>query len=247
MQSDIQTAADGPADVKLGKSVSEQKNGLNKGSELKTAAILEEAIVLCGGDDFEQQHARQVAKLAIKLFDKLQPLHRMGNSERIWLRVASLLHDVGKSVSGVYHHKASRDIIVKQADLPFRKRVRKIIGLVARYHRGALPSDSHKYYRGLKDDEKQCVKVLAAVLRLADGLDAGHEGLITDLACEVQRKRMVLYILGEDGVDLHKAVKKADLFEQVFGREVEIRAVAAGRVRDINLDSSRSRVYAHAA
>jgi exopolyphosphatase/guanosine-5'-triphosphate,3'-diphosphate pyrophosphatase len=157
------------------------------------------------------------------------------------------LHDVGKSVSGVYHHKASRDIIVKQADLPFRKRVRKIIGLVARYHRGALPSDSHKYYRGLKDDEKQCVKVLAAVLRLADGLDAGHEGLITDLACEVQRKRMVLYILGEDGVDLHKAVKKADLFEQVFGREVEIRAVAAGRVRDINLDSSRSRVYAHAA
>jgi exopolyphosphatase/guanosine-5'-triphosphate,3'-diphosphate pyrophosphatase len=99
----------------------------------------------------------------------------------------------------------------------------------------------------LKDDEKQCVKVLAAILRLADGLDAGHEGLVTDLACEVQRKRMVLYILGRDGVDLHKAVKKADLFEQVFGREVEIRTAVAGKVRDINLDSSRARVYAHAA
>jgi exopolyphosphatase / guanosine-5'-triphosphate,3'-diphosphate pyrophosphatase len=231
----------------LGKSVSEQKDGFNKGSELKTAAILEDAIELCGGDDFEHRHARQVAKLSLKLFDKLQPLHRLGNSERIWLRIASLLHDVGKSVSGVYHHKASRDIIVKQADLPFRKRVRKMIGLIARYHKGALPDDSHKYYRGLKDDDKQCVKVLAAILRLADGLDAGHEGLVTDLACEVQRKRIILYILSRDGVDLRKVSKKADLFEQVFGREVEVRTVAASRVRDINLDSGHAGVYARAA
>ena len=106
---------------------------------MKTAAILEDAIELCGGDDFEHQHARQVAKLSLKLFDKLQPFHRMGNSERIWLRVASLLHDVGKSVSGEYHNKASRDIIVNEANLPFRKRVRKMIGLIARYHQGALP------------------------------------------------------------------------------------------------------------
>ena len=219
-----------------------------KGKELKTEAILEEAIELCVWDDFEQQHAVQVAKLSLKLFDKLQPLHRMGNSERIWLRVASLLHDVGKSVSGEYHNKASRDIIVNEANLPFRKRVRKMIGLIARYHKGALPSDSHKYYRGLKkDDEKQCVKVLAAILRLADGLDAGHKELVTDLACEVQRKRTVIYVMARDGVDLNKAVKKADLFEQVFGCEVEVRTAAAGKVRGINLDSSRSKVYAHAA
>jgi exopolyphosphatase/guanosine-5'-triphosphate,3'-diphosphate pyrophosphatase len=218
-----------------------------EGKELKTAAILEDAIELCGEDYFEHRHAKQVAKLSLKLFDKLQPLHRMGNSERIWLRVASLLHDVGKSVSGEFHNKASRDIIINEANLPFRKRVRKMIGLVARYHKGALPDDSHKYYRGLEDDEKQCVKVLAAILRLADGLDAGHEGLVTDLACEVQKKRIVLYILGEDGIDLNKAVKKADLFEQVFGYEVEIRTAVAGKIRDINLDSSRSRMYAHAA
>jgi exopolyphosphatase/guanosine-5'-triphosphate,3'-diphosphate pyrophosphatase len=214
---------------------------------LKTAAILENAMELCGGDDFEHRHARQVAKLSLKLFDKLQPLHRMGNSERIWLRVASLLHDVGKSVSGEFHHKASRDIIAHEANLPFRKRIRKIIGLIARYHKGALPKDTHKYYKQLNEDDKRCVRMLAGILRLADGLDAGHKELITDLACDVQRKRIVLYILGEDGVDFNKAVKKADLFEQVFGCEVEARTAAAGKVRDINLDSSRSKVYAHAA
>ena len=230
---------------KADKGIEDIKN--NEGNELKTAAILENAMELCGGDDFEHRHARQVAKLSLKLFDKLQPLHRMGNSERIWLRVASLLHDVGKSVSGEFHHKASRDIIANEANLPFRKRVRKIIGLIARYHKGALPKDTHKYYKQFNEDDKRCVSVLAGILRLADGLDAGHKELVTDLACDVQRKRMVIYILGRDGVDLHKAVRKADLFEQAFGFEVEIRTAAAGKVRDINLDSSRSRVYAHAA
>jgi exopolyphosphatase/guanosine-5'-triphosphate,3'-diphosphate pyrophosphatase len=227
--------------------VSEQKNGSNEGQELKTAAILEDAIELCGGDDFEQQHAVQVAKLSLKLFDKLQPLHRMGNSERIWLRVASLLHDVGKSVSGEYHNKASRDIIVNEANLPFRKRVRKMIGLVARYHKGTMPKDTHKYYKRMNEDDRRCVRMLAGMLRLADGLDAGHKELVTDLACDVGRKRIVLYILGDDGVDLNKAVKKADLFEEVFGFEVEVRTAAAGKVRDVNLDSSRSKMYANAA
>jgi exopolyphosphatase/guanosine-5'-triphosphate,3'-diphosphate pyrophosphatase len=219
----------------------------NEGQELKTAAILDDAIELCGGDDFEQQHAVQVTKLSLKLFDKLQPLHRMGNSERIWLRVASLLHDVGKSVSGEYHNKASRDIIVNEANLPFRKRVRKMIGLVARYHKGTMPKDTHKYYKRMNEDDRRCVRMLAGMLRLADGLDAGHKELVTDLACDVGRKRIVLYILGDDGVDLNKAVKKADLFEEVFGFEVEVRTAAAGKVRDVNLDSSRSKMYANAA
>lgn len=214
---------------------------------MKTEAILENAIELCGGNDFEQQHAVHVAKLSLKLFDKLQPLHRMGNSERIWLRVASLLHDVGKSVSGEYHNKASRDIIVNEANLPFRKHVRKIIGLIARYHKGAAPKDTHKYYKRLNEDDKRCIRMLAGMLRLADGLDAGHKELVTDLACDIHRKRIVIYILGGDDLDLNKAMRKADLFEQVFGFEVEIRTAEAGKVRDINLDSSRSKVYAHAA
>ncbi|MGA2679397.1 MAG: hypothetical protein ABSF37_08890 [Sedimentisphaerales bacterium] len=59
--------------------------------------------------------------------------------------------------------------------------------------------------------------------------------------------RVIIYIVGDEGIDFHKAVRKADLFEDVFGYEVEVRAAAAGKVRGINLDSSRSRMYANAA
>ena len=189
----------------------------------------------------------QVAKLSLRLFDALQPLHQMGNSERIWLRIASLLHDVGKSVSRAFHHKASRDIIAKQADLPFRKRVRKMIALVARYHRGDLPRDSHKYYRRLDDDSKQCVRKLAALLRLADAIDAEHKQMVANLTCEIRRNRVILYLLLDDETELRKVVRKADLFEQVYNKQVEVRTVVASRLRKIRLDSVSTSSYARVA
>jgi exopolyphosphatase/guanosine-5'-triphosphate,3'-diphosphate pyrophosphatase len=214
---------------------------------LKTASIIEEVIELGKRNEFEQEHAMHVAKLSLRLFDAFQPLHQMGNTERIWLRIASLLHDVGKSVSGAFHHKASRDTIVRQADLPFRKRVRKMIGLVARYHRGGLPEDTHKYYRRLDDESKQCVRKLAALLRLADALDAEHKQTVTNLTCEIRRNRVILYLLLDDETDLRKVLRKADLFEQVYDKQVEVRTVVASRLRNIKLDSNLAGVYARVA
>jgi exopolyphosphatase/guanosine-5'-triphosphate,3'-diphosphate pyrophosphatase len=171
----------------------------------------------------------------------------MGNSERIWLMIASLMHDVGKSVSGVYHHKASRDIIVRQADLPFRKRVRRMIGLVARYHRGALPRDSHKFYRRLDDDSRQCVCKLAALLRLADALDTDHEQMVANLTCEIRRNRVILYLLTEDETDLRKVSRKANLFKQIYNKQVEVKTMIASQLRKIRLDSIPTSSYARVA
>ncbi|MGD0077013.1 MAG: HD domain-containing protein [Sedimentisphaerales bacterium] len=224
---------------------------------MKITTLLEDVIELGKRHDFDQDHSVQVSKLALRFFDEFQPLHQMGNSERIWLRLASLLHDVGKSVSGPFHHKASRDIIVQEADLPFRKRVRKMIGLVARYHRGELPEDTHKYYRRLDDESRQCVRKLAALLRLADALDAEHKQLVSSISFTIRKDRVILYILTRDETDLRKVARKADLFEQTYGRKVEVRTVVASRLRSplrglrealrLKLDSNPARAYARVA
>jgi exopolyphosphatase/guanosine-5'-triphosphate,3'-diphosphate pyrophosphatase len=223
------------------------KKKFSKGQKLKITTIIEEAIELGKSHDFDQEHSLQVSKFSLRLFDELQSIHRMGNSERIWLRIASLLHDVGKGVSGAFHHKASRDIIVKQADLPFRKRVRKMIGLIARYHRGELPEDTHKYYRRLDDESRQCVRKLAALLRLADALDAEHKQMVVNLSCAIRNDRVILYILTRDETDLRKVTHKADLFEQSYGRKVDVRTVVASRLRNLKLDSNPAKVYARVA
>jgi exopolyphosphatase/guanosine-5'-triphosphate,3'-diphosphate pyrophosphatase len=211
---------------------------------LKITTILEEAIELGKRHDFDQEHSVAVSKFSLRLFDELQSLHRMGNSERIWLRLASLLHDVGKSVSGSLHHKVSRDIIVKEADLPFRKRVRKMIGLIARYHRGELPEGTHKYYCRLDEESRQCVCRLASFLRLADALDVEHKQMVISLSCTIRNDRVILYILTRDETDLSKVTRKADLFEKVFGKTVDVRTVVARRLGSLKIDSNPYRAYA---
>ncbi len=169
---------------------------------------------------FETNHALQVARLALRLFDVFQPLHGMGNTERIWLRAAAMLHDVGKDQDRKDHHKVAQEIIVCSSKLPFRAEERVIIGLVARYHRGALPQEDHKYFEDLDADARRYVRKLASLLRLADGLDKGHRDLVQGLQCDIRRRRVHITLISQDPPDLNSALSKADLFESVFRKTV---------------------------
>lgn len=170
----------------------------------------------------ERQHPIQVCRLSCMLFDELQSLHRMGNTERIWLQTAALLHDIGKSICGKDHNKRARDIIIKSSELPFDKNERILIGLIARYHRGVLPSRCHKYYGKLDSESRYYTKKLAALLRLADGLDKNHLSSVADVSCEITEDNIIIYPEINGSFNPQKAIAKADLLEDVFGRKAVI-------------------------
>ena len=56
--------------------------------------------------------------------------------------------------------------------------------IVARFHRGVLPTRKHKTLRDLLPDEQKATIQLAAVLRLANALDAAHDGRIHRIRVE---------------------------------------------------------------
>lgn len=185
---------------------------------------------------FEVNHALQVTRLALRLFDELQPLHGMGNTERIWLRVAAMLHDVGKNQDPKNHHKVAREIIVRSTKLPFRGEERVIIGLVARYHRGSLPQEGHKHFKDLDADARRYVRKLAALLRLADGLDKGRCDLVRGLQCGIRRQRVHIALVSRDTLDVGSALSKADLFESVFRKTPVFHATIPEQSRNRPLD-----------
>ena len=56
--------------------------------------------------------------------------------------------------------------------------------LVARFHCGTLPTRRHRELRGLLPEQQQTIIWLAAILRVANAMDAEHNGRVRRLSIE---------------------------------------------------------------
>lgn len=141
------------------------------------------------GLDPDFAHSERVASLALQLYDGLlasawQPAVD-AFSARSSLLAAALLHDVGKSKGEKGHHKTSLKLIRKHGNpLGWNETDLQRAAIVARFHRGALPTRKHRSLRDLLPDEQKAAIQLAAILRLANALDAGHNALVRRLQIE---------------------------------------------------------------
>ena len=127
---------------------------------------------------YEAPHARQVRRLALQLFDQLGPGLGAAATERRTLADAALLHDVGYHVNYSKHHKHSYHLIVHADLLGLTPEEQVEVANVARYHRGAVPKKKHEGFAALDAAGRARVRRLAALLRVADGLDRGHVGAV---------------------------------------------------------------------
>lgn len=146
------------------------------------------------GLDPDFAHSERVAGLALQLYDGLlaaawQPPVDAA-SARSSLLAAALLHDVGKSEGEKGHHKTSLKLIRKHENpLGWNESDLQRAAIVARFHRGALPTRKHKSLRDLLPDEQKTTIQLAAILRLANALDAGHNAHIRRLQIQNGSRR----------------------------------------------------------
>ncbi|MBM4040814.1 MAG: HD domain-containing protein [Planctomycetes bacterium] len=167
----------------------------------------------------ELRHAQQVARLCERLFDALQALHGLGARERELLVCAALLHDIGLSVSISAHHKHSLRLILESALPAFTPEERLLVANVARYHRKSHPSPRHSEFADLAPPARETARRLAAIIRIADGLDRAHEDAVSDAdVWQVGEKSWTIRVSGSGDLAFAcmGARRKAGLFEEVF-------------------------------
>lgn len=176
-------------------------------------------------------HQRHVARLGLVLFEKLAPLHGLTPADRDVLWAAAMLHSVGRFVAKTNRHKHGAYLIRNSPLEGWRDDERELIAQVARYHRRSLPKPSHPEYVALAPAERARVDALAALLRLADGLDATHQGAVGDIAVRAETGRITIAAQAESDVsgELAAAMEKADLFERAFGVRVAFEAAEGAR------------------
>jgi exopolyphosphatase/guanosine-5'-triphosphate,3'-diphosphate pyrophosphatase len=168
------------------------------------------------------EHAQQVARLSLAIFDQTRSVHGLGDRERDWLEYGALLHDVGVHISYERHHRHSY-YLIKNGDLRgFGPEEIEIIGLLARYHRQATPKKSHEGYGELSGKLRRTVKTLAAMLRLAEGLDRSHSQALAgiDLYPRADDYLARLRSTGDAELEVWAAHRHVAPLEQVLGKPI---------------------------
>jgi exopolyphosphatase/guanosine-5'-triphosphate,3'-diphosphate pyrophosphatase len=103
-----------------------------------------------------------------------------------------------------------------------------VVANVARYHRRAMPQNSHLPYMALDRDTRIVVSKLAALLRLANSLDADHLQKVRDLRVVAEEGALVLEVDGAGDLTMERlaSLSRSDLLTEVFGRRVLFREAA---------------------
>jgi exopolyphosphatase/guanosine-5'-triphosphate,3'-diphosphate pyrophosphatase len=174
---------------------------------------------------FDAAHGRHVARLAARLFDVLVAEHGLGRRERLLLQVSALLHDIGIYISLRSHHKHSQYILAASQIFGLSDEETAIIANVARYHRRGMPQRSHLPYVALDRQDRLVVDKLAALLRVANALDAEHLQKIQDIRLAVRAGAWLIEYdaAGDATMEQMAATARADLLVEAFGRQVVIR------------------------
>ena len=200
--------------------------------------------------NYEQPHSEHVTSLALSIHDHLAAILGAGgetpapwatSESRRLLEAAGVLHDIGYLVSYTAHHKHSYHLIVHDdlaAPELFSPREVELIALIARYHRRAEPRRAHPGFGTLSHEDRDLVRRLAGILRIADGLDRTHTRAVGAVSLSLSPGLITFTVEpAQPGADLDPdlwgAAAKKSLFERAFRHEVALRV----RVENLNLNS----------
>jgi len=176
---------------------------------------------------YDKNHSEHVTGLSLRIFEQLKSLHNLSNKDEEYLEAASILHDIGHNLSHAQHHKHSYYLIRNCELLGFNDEEIEIIANISRYHRKSHPKLKHDNFNKLSPKNKERVRKLAGILRIADGFDRGHNSLVQDILITTKDENYDFNVKTKVNcnpeLEIWGANMRKALFEEVFGKKVNIR------------------------
>ena len=181
---------------------------------------------LCRQYDVDMRHATHVAELAHQLFALTLPLHQLDEHYLDVIYIAGLLHNVAYSTDPKKHHTRGRDIILATPLSNINDDDRALVAVTTAFHRKAWSQDrlqKERSYLALPASAQQVALWLAAILRIADGLDYSQSQSTGLTESMIGRDICLIGVKGpHDKIDRSRANNKADMWRTVTGISLSV-------------------------
>ncbi|HEX3135437.1 MAG TPA: HD domain-containing protein [Planctomycetota bacterium] len=190
---------------------------------LSAADLMAEGMQLVSRYGGNLGYAENTASLATQIFDQTAALHALGERERALLEFSALVHDIGSYINVRNRHKHSM-YVIQSSDIAGLTAIKKeMVANIARYHRKSSPETHHLEFQSLPRAKRVVVSYLAAILRLAYGLDVERTQRIKKVRCEVSDGRLLIHVdRRQIALERWSLSGKAGMFAEVFGLDVAV-------------------------
>ncbi|MBT8421415.1 MAG: Ppx/GppA family phosphatase [Gammaproteobacteria bacterium] len=191
-------------------------------NDLRDFSVLSLARTFAGNE----AHSEHVARLTLRMFDELRPIHKLDDSYRELLWAGSILHDIGTAIGYDYHHHHSSYIVLNHTLPGYTPRELAFISLLCRYHRNKGKPKPKELAPLLLKADKRALRILVGILRLCEYLERGRRQVIRDLRCHLDTESQWVQIEaladGDAKMELWDAGRNADVLKKALEVQVEL-------------------------
>lgn len=171
-------------------------------------------------------HTDNLDLTAMALFDAIKKIHGRGARERLILKLAVMLHDVGKYVSFNSVADSNYNIIMAHEIIGLSHAEREMLALVTKYNTEEFPSyEELSYESSISPQQYLIIAELTAILRVANALDRSHKQKVQSIRATWKEQRLLLMLQVNQDYTLERGTMddKLEFFGDVFGMIPELK------------------------
>lgn len=173
-----------------------------------------------------EQHALHVTDIALQLFDGWAAMHHLDARDRMLLRTASLLHDIGISINYYDHSRHSAYLVENARLFGLTHREQILTAVVAGWHSNIAGKlmRNRLYSEFLDDADWAKARKMAIILAVANSLDSTHRQMITNPLVSYSKGLAVVSVSteGDCSLEMQDVEKQRKAFQRELDAELRI-------------------------
>lgn len=167
----------------------------------------------------DMSHTRNVEQLSMTIFDSIRKISGLTQRDRLLLQVSGILHDCGKYVNMMRGTDNTYYLILNTEIIGLSEEEKRIVANAIRFNSNSEVPEYAEVAGEMNHMSYVRMLKIAAILRLANGMDRSHLQRIQDIRVTVKKNELKIMANTIYDITLEQGMmdSRAHFFEQIYG------------------------------